>query len=123
MLFRSFIYVDYSLPLDALREELTRLLEKDPLWDKRVKVLQVTNASEKTMEVRALMSASSSGNAFDLRCNVREGLIKFVQDNYPQCFPITRVNDETPPLPLPGDGVRAKPEVKPGAGAAAASMS
>jgi small-conductance mechanosensitive channel len=112
-----FIYVDYSLPLDALRQELTRLLEIDPLWDKRVKVLQVTNASEKTMEVRALMSASSSGNAFDLRCNVREGLIKFVQEHYPQCFPVTRVNDETPPLPLPGDGVRAKP----GNGAAAAS--
>src|SRR5580704_5262044 len=90
-----FIYVDYTLPLDALRKELTRLLENDPLWDKRVKVLQVTNASEKTMEVRALMSASSSGNAFDLRCNVREGLIKFVQDNYPQCFPVMRVNDET----------------------------
>ena len=112
-----FIYVDYTLPLDALRAELTRLLENDPLWDKRVKVLQVTNASEKTMEVRALMSASSSGNAFDLRCNVREGLIKFVQENYPQCFPVTRVNDETPPPPLPGDGLKAKS----GAGVAAAS--
>src|SRR5882757_957011 len=39
-----FLYLDYTLPLEALREELTRLLEKDPLWDKRVKVLQVTNA-------------------------------------------------------------------------------
>jgi len=94
-----FLYVDYTLPLDALREELTRLLENDPLWDKRVKVLQVTNTSEKTMEVRALMSASSSGNAFDLRCNVREGLIKFVQEHYPQCFPVMRVSDETPPSP------------------------
>jgi small-conductance mechanosensitive channel len=114
-----FLYVDYTLPLDALREELTRLLEKDPLWDKRVKVLQVTNTSEKTMEVRALMSSSSSGNAFDLRCNVREGLIKFVQEHYPQCFPVMRVNDETPPSPRPGDGLGAKP----GAGAAAASVS
>jgi small-conductance mechanosensitive channel len=101
-----FIYVDYTLPLDALRAELTRLLENDPLWDKRVKVLQVTNASEKTMEVRALMSSSSSGNAFDLRCNVREGLIKFVQDNYPQCFPVTRVNDETE-QPRPAAGAAA----------------
>lgn len=94
-----FIYVDYTLPLDALREELTRLLEQDPLWDKRVKVLQVTNTSEKTMEVRALMSASSSGNAFDLRCNVREGLIKFVQEHYPQCFPVTRLSEELPLAP------------------------
>ncbi len=88
-----FLYLDYTIPLDPLRAELGRLLEADPLWDKRVKVLQVTNASEKTIEVRALMSAGSSGNAFDLRCNVREGLIKFVQQHYPQCFPVTRVEE------------------------------
>jgi len=86
-----FLYLDYTVSLDAVREELGRLLEKDPLWDKRVKVLQVTNTSEKTMEVRALMSASSSGNAFDLRCNVREGLIKFLQREYPDAFPVDRV--------------------------------
>jgi hypothetical protein len=51
------------------------------------------------MEVRALMSASSSGNAFDLRCNVREGLIKFVQEHYPQCFPVTRLSEELPLAP------------------------
>lgn len=86
-----FLYLDYTVPLDPLREELTRLLENDPLWDKRVKVLQVTNTTERTMEVRALMSASSSGNAFDLRCNVREGLIKFIQQHYPDAFPVARV--------------------------------
>ncbi|MBS1665162.1 MAG: mechanosensitive ion channel [Bacteroidetes bacterium] len=85
-----FLYLDYTIPLDPMREEFTRLLESNPLWDKRVKVLQVTNASEKTIEVRALMSASSSGNAFDLRCDIREGLIKWVQQNYPDCFPINR---------------------------------
>jgi small-conductance mechanosensitive channel len=99
-----FLYLDYRVPLDALRQELTRLLENDPLWDKRVKVLQVTNASEKTMEVRALMSASSSGNAFDLRCNVREGLITFLQKHYPDAFPVSRV--EIRPLSAsPGDQV------------------
>jgi small-conductance mechanosensitive channel len=86
-----FLYLDYSVSLDGLRAELGRLLESDPLWDKRVKVMQVTNTSEKTMEVRALMSASSSGNAFDLRCNVREGLIKYLQKNYPDAFPVDRV--------------------------------
>lgn len=85
-----FLYLDYTIPLDPMREEFARLLESNPLWDKRVKVLQVTNATEKTIEVRALMSASSSGNAFDLRCDIREGLIKWVQQNYPDCFPLTR---------------------------------
>ena len=111
-----FLYLDYATPLDPLREELGRLLEADPLWDKRVKVLQVTNASEKTIEVRALMSASSSGNAFDLRCNVREGLIKFVQQHYPQCFPVVRV-EEAITLSQPAAGTMSGSQ--PGAGAVA----
>jgi small-conductance mechanosensitive channel len=91
-----FLYLDYSVPLQPLREELTRLLEADPLWDKRVKVLQITNTSERTVEVRALMSATSSGNAFDLRCNVREGLIRFVQENFPDSLPHGRTIVEVP---------------------------
>lgn len=85
-----FLYLDYTIPMDPLRKELTRLLEGNPLWDRRINVLQITNASEKTIEVRALMSASSSGNAFDLRCDVREGLIRYVQEHYPECFPVSR---------------------------------
>jgi len=95
-----FLYLDYMTPIEPLRAELTRLLDNDPLWDKRVKILQITNTSEKTMEVRALMSATSSGNAFDLRCNVREGLIKFLQTNYPDSFPVVRVQE--PPRPEAG---------------------
>jgi small-conductance mechanosensitive channel len=90
-----FIYLDYTMPLDPLREELTRLLDSDPLWDRRVNILQVTNASERTMEVRALMSAANSSNAFDLRCHVREGLIRFVQEHYPDSLPLTRISPKT----------------------------
>ncbi|HMH21683.1 MAG TPA: mechanosensitive ion channel domain-containing protein [Puia sp.] len=85
-----FLYLDYTVPLDELRKELTRLLEMNPLWDKRVNLLQVTNASEKTIEVRALLSANSSGNAFDLRCDIREGLINYVMQHYPGSLPQTR---------------------------------
>jgi small-conductance mechanosensitive channel len=87
----AFLYLDYSTPLEPLRAELTRLLESNPLWDKRVNILQVTNAGERTIEVRALMSASNSGNAFDLRCDIREGLIKYVQENFPGSLPLTRL--------------------------------
>lgn len=94
-----FLYLDYSIPLDPLRKELTRLLESNRLWDKRVNVLQVTNTSEKTIEIRALMSASDSANAFDLRCDVREGLIKYVQEHYPASLPVTRaIVEGAPPL-------------------------
>lgn len=92
-----FVYVDYTMPLEPLRAELLRLLENDPLWDRRVNVMQVTNSSEKTIEVRALMSANSSSNAFDLRCNVREGLIGFIREQYPQCLPVTRAVFEPAP--------------------------
>ncbi|HEY4206369.1 MAG TPA: mechanosensitive ion channel domain-containing protein, partial [Puia sp.] len=93
-----FLYLDYTVPLDPLRKEFERLLENNPLWDKRVGVMQITNASERTIEVRALMSASSSGNAFDLRCDVREGLIKFVQASFPDSLPLVRVSQgQRPP--------------------------
>jgi hypothetical protein len=92
----DFIYTDYNAPFDALRNELTRLLESSPMWDRKVNVLQVTDAKERTVEVRALMSAKDSGTAWDLRVFVRENLIKFLQKNYPDSLPKTRVviNDE-----------------------------
>jgi len=86
-----FIYTDYSVPFDELRKELTRILESDQNWDGKVNVLQVTNATEKTVEVRALMSSPDSGAAWDLRVRVREALITFLQKNYPECLPRTRV--------------------------------
>ena len=86
----SFLYVDYSIPVQALRDELTRVLENEPQWDKRVNVLQVTNLSEHTMEIRCLLSAADSSQQFNLRCIVREKMIKFIQMNYPDAFPRTR---------------------------------
>lgn len=85
-----FIYADYTLPIEAVRTELTRLLESNPLWDKRVNVLQVTDSKEHTIELRALMSASDSSRAFDLRCFIRENLVTFIQQNYPESLPKTR---------------------------------
>lgn len=87
-----FIYVDYGAPIDKLRNELTRILEGNELWDGKVNVLQVTNAGEKTMELRALVSAMSSSVAWDLRVDVRERLILFMQNNYPQYLPKSRVS-------------------------------
>ncbi len=82
-----FIYVDYTIPIDKLREELTRILQSTDLWDGKVNGLQVTNAKEHTLELRALMSAADSPKAWDLRCLVREKLVTFVQEHYPQCLP------------------------------------
>ncbi|WP_163711818.1 mechanosensitive ion channel family protein [Mangrovibacterium lignilyticum] len=93
-----FIYVDYGFPVDAMRDELTRILERTKEWDGNVNVLQVTDAKEMTMEIRALVSAANSPTSWDLRVKVREELIKFVQEKYPQHLPRTRVV-----LPNPGE--------------------
>jgi small-conductance mechanosensitive channel len=92
-----FIYTDYNVSFDALREELTRLLESTPLWDKKVNVLQVTDTKPNGVEVRALMSAKDSSTAWDLRVFIREKLIEFLQKNYPESLPKTRVLFEGKP--------------------------
>ncbi len=86
----AFLYVDYSVPVQALRDEFARLLEASPLWDRKIKALQVTDLTAQTMEIRCLLSAKNSGDQFDLRCIIREGMIAFIQENYPEAFPRTR---------------------------------
>jgi small-conductance mechanosensitive channel len=87
-----FLYADYTVPLDALRAELTRLLEASRYWDGKVNVLQVTDAKEHTLEIRALASAADASLAWDLRCEIREKLVAFVQQNYPESLPRLRAS-------------------------------
>ncbi|MBN1798907.1 MAG: mechanosensitive ion channel [Spirochaetales bacterium] len=85
-----FIYCDYTIPLEALRKKLKEICEASPLWDKRVCLLQVTDAKEQTLELRALVSAADSGSAWDLRCKVREELVGFIQRKYEKNLPRVR---------------------------------
>jgi small-conductance mechanosensitive channel len=84
------LYLDYQVPLGELRKELKRLVENNPKWDRRVCGLQVTDAKQSTIEVRALVSSTDPGKTFDLRCEVREGLIEFLCRNYPESLPRVR---------------------------------
>lgn len=85
------LYIDYSAPIDKLREEFNRILNETDLWDKRTSALQVTNATDRIIEIRMLASASNSGNAFDLRCLIREKMIAYLQKSYPESLPRTRM--------------------------------
>jgi small-conductance mechanosensitive channel len=89
-----FIYADYTLQIEEVRKELQRILQESELWDQKVCVLQVTNATERTVELRALMSAADASKAWSLRCEVREKLIEFIQKNYPQALPKVRAEFE-----------------------------
>jgi small-conductance mechanosensitive channel len=87
----AFLYVDYTVPVDVLRAQLQKIAAASPLWDKRVCGLQVTDLREHTMELRCLVSSRNSSENFDLRCLVREEMIAFLRDNYPEAFPQVRL--------------------------------
>jgi small-conductance mechanosensitive channel len=96
----AFLYTDYSVPVAAIREHFAKVLEGSPLWDRKVCSTQVTNLSEHTMEIRCLLSARNASEQFDLRCLVREEMVRFIQENYPDAFPRTRFSS----LPSSGEG-------------------
>ncbi len=89
-----FIYTDYTISIEILRIELSRLLKDCELWDKKVNVIQVTDSKETHMEIRILVSAKNSSTAWDLRAYIREKMIEFIQKNYPESLPKTRINIE-----------------------------
>ena len=93
----AFLYFDYSLPVAPLRQELTRILENSKKWDGIVCALQVTDATEGAIQLRALGSASNASNAFDLKCEMREKLVEFVSKNYPLSLPRVRQEYSTVP--------------------------
>jgi len=86
-----YLHIDYRVPFDALRTELTRILENTPLWDGKANNIQVTDSKATYMEVRAMMSANDASKAWDLRVLAREKLITFLQENYPESIAHSRV--------------------------------
>ncbi|BBX67632.1 mechanosensitive ion channel family protein [Mycolicibacterium psychrotolerans] len=87
--------VDFTVPFDAMRAELDRLLRANPKWDRRVGVLQVTDAVDGRVRVRMLVSAPDAGQLFDLRCDVREGMVAWLQRTNPDALPRQRIEHQT----------------------------
>ncbi len=90
--------MDYTVPVEAIRAEQTRLLDGNKLWDGKVNIVQVTGATERTVEVRLLVSAGDAGTAWNLRCYLREKMIDFLQRNYPDALPRVRAELEQKPM-------------------------
>lgn len=89
-----FLYLDYSIPVDALRKQLATLLDGHPKWDKRVGTLVMTDSKENYVEIRLLLSSSNSSYNADLQVDIREKMIDFIQKEYPGCFVKTRITGE-----------------------------
>lgn len=107
-----FIYLDYSVPLDALREKVDEIVRQSQNWDGDVASVQVTDFRETVMEVRILASAANAGRAFELRCEIREKLAKFLQEDYPHALPRMRGEVALPERPR---RQRQGPEQRPAA--------
>ncbi len=88
-----FLYLDYAVPVDELREHLNTITENHPLWDKRVAIIQVTDTNERNMELRLLLSSSDSPTNWDLRVDIREKMIDFINKKYPESFVKIRLQD------------------------------
>ncbi|GGP83300.1 mechanosensitive ion channel family protein [Saccharothrix coeruleofusca] len=85
--------VDWTVPVEDMRQELRRVLEGSDLWDGRVSVLQVTEAVNAFVRVRALVSASDAGHLWDLRCLVREHLVNWLRQHHPAALPQVRLRE------------------------------
>lgn len=85
------LYVDYSAPVQELRELFHKVLLDSALWDGKAWAFQVVDAGPLTLQLRALMSVANSNHSWDIRCLVREKLIDYLQRHHPGCLPKTRV--------------------------------
>ncbi|MBZ0146641.1 MAG: mechanosensitive ion channel family protein [Pseudorhodoplanes sp.] len=106
-----FIHADYSVPVERVRQKLEEIARGSKLWDGAVVNLQVTNAKERGVELRALVSSRTSPANWDLRCEVREKLIRFLQDEFPHALPRERAQVEMTRL-APDDAPREQREAQ-----------
>jgi small-conductance mechanosensitive channel len=84
------LYLDYRMPIEPLRQELSKIVQNEMYWDGKNYELMVIDNRESVMVVRALVGVKTASNTFDLRCSVREKLIAFISQNYPDYLPRTR---------------------------------
>lgn len=90
------LYVDFSVPVSVVREKAQEIVRSSPLWDGELFGLQVTDLRERTMELRVVAGAANSGDAWNLRCLIREELVTFLAKDYPHALPRFRAEFEGP---------------------------
>jgi small-conductance mechanosensitive channel len=87
-----YFYLDYRAPIGIIREKLEDIVKQSKFWNGKAVSVQVTDAKETTIEVRAIMSAGDAGQAWNLRCEVREKMIDFLQREHPEALPRQRAD-------------------------------
>jgi hypothetical protein len=95
-----FLYVDYTVPVEKVRRKAIEFAHQSKSWDRQVINLQVTDAKERTLELRVLATAADSGTAWNLRCELREKLIAYIQSEFPEALPRYRAEFEAQAPPV-----------------------
>jgi small-conductance mechanosensitive channel len=86
-----YVFTDWLFDVEALRAELPRILAGTPLWDEQTQNVQVTDATDRALQIRCLVSARNSSELWDLRCYAREAIVAYIRDHQPDAFPRVRV--------------------------------
>ena len=86
------LWTDFTLPVSEVRQAVGQIVKNSPLWDGRFWNLQVSDTTERSMQLRVLATAADSSKAWDLRCEIREKLIEHLQAHYPNQLTRTRVD-------------------------------
>jgi len=88
-------YVDYTVPIQEMRETFMEMVRASSLWNGQTAALQITDVSPDAVQVRGIMSAATAGSAFDLRCEIREKMVVWLQENYPKALPHVRTYSDS----------------------------
>ena len=120
------IWTDYSLPVEEVRKEFLSWVKASKLWDKRAAGFIVSDANENGIQIRGTFSAKDSDDAWDLQCQMREKLITYIQNKFPEALPKTRImvnqnkngkrkkgshKPHLPNKPIPPEPNMAKPDI------------
>lgn len=107
-----FLHLDHSAPIPELRAKVREIVEASPLWDRREWVVQVTDSTPTTIVVRILASAADAASSWDLRCDIREAVIAWLNEEHPDALPHLRSSSVLPGFdaenPYPDEPVRAR---------------
>src|SRR5690606_19219178 len=90
-----FMDLDWRVPMDAVRERFQQVIDASPAWDRRTSSVFVTDSQGGFVTVRFVMSAKDSGDLWAIRCEVREKMMTWLQQEHPEALPRTRLNLES----------------------------
>jgi small-conductance mechanosensitive channel len=86
----ALIYLDYTAPIDLIRQKAIELVGKSGRPNTEVASVQITNLRPDCVELRVLIRSDSPGKASDASAELREKLISFLQREHPEALPRQR---------------------------------